>query len=81
MHRDAGGAQRQYGVKRMAEALDGIGGQSRDEVGVDIVKAALFRKGKRLQKLCGGVPSADGQQHAVAQGLGIDADAVDLIFF
>ena len=66
MNGDALSAQVSDGVERIFEAVEGVGGKPGDEVCVDIVKAALARKRKSVEKLLSGVLSSDPPKHFIA---------------
>ena len=72
-------AEGQALVQRAAEALRCVGGQSGDEIHVHMGEA--HGGGQRHGRLDvrRRVPAADGPQHRVLHGLGVDADAVGTV--
>ena len=65
----------------MFKAFCAVVGQPRDEVGIDIVKAAATSKLKRAVKILNAVFSADFPESIGVERLGINADPVNVIFF
>ena len=69
--------QSQHSIERAAEALKAVPGQPGDEVHVDGLKAHLPGQSVGVQDILGAVAAADGLEHRILQGLGIDGDAAD----
>ena len=69
--------QLQQALHRMAEAVQRIGGQSGDDVHIDVVKAQLPGHLIAVHHRLGRMLAAHEAQHIVVEGLGIDADAGD----
>ena len=72
--------QGQAFVQRAGKTFGRIGGQARDQVHIDVGNAGGFGQLHGLVHVCGAVTAADGLQHGLFHGLGIDADAGDAVF-
>lgn len=76
MDGDVVGPEGQALVQGPAEALRRVGRKPGDQVHVHMGKAHGRGQGHGVLNVPGGVAAADGPEHFILQGLGIDADAV-----
>ena len=69
----------QHALQTAAKALEAVPGQPGDQVHVHAVEAHLTGQGKGRLNIPRPVAAANGLEHLILQGLGVDGDASDLV--